>query len=151
MAIYDGNQLPESPTSKFQMVVSVAYTLLAFGLMGYGALAVLAAQEVISSELHATQYMRRLVRKRNAIVRGMLAFIPATFSLGHLYTSSMHNGSLYGASNVFYVAIFAFATSYLGGALKQVVADSSHMDTTKAVHEVLYFFCRYGAASTCSS
>lgn len=142
MAVYNGNQLPESPTSTFQMAVSVCYALQVFLFMSYGAVAVLSAQEVISTELQATQFMERLVRKHNAILRGMLTFIPATFSLGHLYTSSLHNGSLYSASNVFYVAIFAFATSYLGGALKQLVVNSTHMDTTKAVHEVLYFLCR---------
>ncbi|WIA20534.1 hypothetical protein OEZ85_004929 [Tetradesmus obliquus] len=72
----------------------------------------------------------------------MIAFIPATYALGHLYTSSLHNGSLYSASNVFYVAIFAFSTSYLRGAMQQVVNDSGHMDSTKAVYELLYFLTR---------
>jgi hypothetical protein len=124
------------------MAVSVVYTLLVFLLMGYGATAVLAAQNIISSELQAQEYMRRLVRKHNAVVRGMIAFIPATFSLTHLYTSSLHNGSLYSASNVLYLAVFGFATSYLGGAMQQVVADSNHMDSTKAVYELLYFLNR---------
>jgi uncharacterized membrane protein len=142
MAIYDGNHLPESPTAMLQMAVLVVYTLLVFLLMGYGAIAVLAAQNTISSELQAQEYMRRLVRKHNAVVRGMIAFIPATFSLAHLYTSSLHNGSLYSASNVLYLDVFGFATSHLGGAMQQVVADSNHMDSTKAVYELLYFLNR---------
>jgi hypothetical protein len=142
MAIYDGNQLPESPTSQFQLGVSILYTVQVLLFMSYGAVAVLAATEQISTELQATQYMRRLVRKHNAIVRGMIAFIPATFSLGHLYTSSLHNGSLYSASNAIYVILFAFATSYLGGAMQELVHNSTHMDTTKAVYEVLYLFTR---------
>jgi hypothetical protein len=142
MAIYSGNLLPVAPTSTFQMAVSVAYTLLVFLLLAHGAVAVFAAQEAIGTDLQATKFMQRLVRKHIMVLRGFLAFIPATFSLGHIYTSSLHNGTLYSASNVFYAAIFAFATSYLGGALNEVVKDSVHMDTTKAVYETLFFFCR---------
>jgi hypothetical protein len=142
MAIYDGNQLPESPTSMFQMVVSVFYALLVFLLMSYGAVGILAAQDALSLDMPATQYMRRLVRKHNAVVRGVIGFIPATFSLAHLYTSSLHNGSLYSASNVFYVAIFGFATSYLGAALKELIVNATQMDAIKAVYELLFFFTR---------
>jgi hypothetical protein len=140
MAFYDGNQLPESTPSMFQMVVSIFYTLLVCMLMGYGAVGVLAAQDALSLDMPAMQYMQRLVRKHNAVIRGVLGCIPATFSLTHLYTSSLHNGSLYSASNVFYVAIFGFATSYLGSALKELIANATHMDAIKAVYELLFFF-----------
>jgi hypothetical protein len=142
MAIYDGNQLPESPTSKFQMAVSVVYTLLVCMLMSYGAVGVLAAKDALSLDMPATQYMQRLVRKHNAVIRGVLGFIPATFSLTHLYTSSLHNGSLYSASNVFYVAIFGFAASYLGSALNELIANADQMNAIKAVYELLFFFSR---------
>jgi hypothetical protein len=110
--------------------------------MGYGAVGVLAAQDTLSLDMPATQYMQRLVRKHNAVIRGVIGFIPATYSLTHLYTSSLHNGSLYSASNVFYVAIFGFATNYLGNALKQLIDNATHMDAVKAVYELLFFCTR---------
>lgn len=111
-------------------------------LMSMGAFAVLSAQEALDTEMQATQYMERLIRKHNAVAGGLLAFIPATYTLVHLYSSSLHNGSLYSASNVFYVAIFAFAAKYLGWALQQLVENATHMDTTKAGYECLYMLSR---------
>lgn len=138
MGIYDGNQLPEAPTSQFQMAVSILYALFICIMMSLGGFAMLAAQHAVDQESHPNNYMCSLVRKHNAIVRGALAFIPATYSLVHLYTSGLHNGALYSAGNVVYAALLGFAAKYMGEVLNQLVEDSKHMDTIKAVYECCY-------------
>jgi hypothetical protein len=142
MGVYDGNQLPEQPTSKFQVAVSILYTLFVSATLSIGGFAVLAAQQKPDQEATANLYMRMLLVKHNAIAHGILAFIPATYSLTHLYTSSLHNGSLYSASNIFFVAVFGFAARYLGEALQALRDDSICIDTTKAVYECLYMLTR---------
>jgi hypothetical protein len=142
MGVYDGNQLPEQPTSKFQVAVSILYTLFVSATLSIGGFAVLAAQQKPDQEATANLYMRMLLVKHNAIAHGILAFIPATYSLTHLYTSSLHNGSLYSASNIFFVAVFGFAARYLGEALQALQDDSINIDTTKAVYECLYMLTR---------
>lgn len=142
MGVYDGDQLPEQPTSQFQMAVSILYTLFVTVTLSIGGFAVLAAQQKPDQEATANLYMRILLLKHNAIAHGILAFIPATYSLTHLYTSSLHNGSLYSASNIFFVAVFGFAARYLGEALQALRDDSISMDTTKAVYECLYMLTR---------
>lgn len=92
----------------------------------------------IGESQHPTEYMRDLVVKRNAIVHGLIAFIPATFTLAHLYTSSLHSSNLYNAGNIFLSALLAYSALFMGKTLQQLVVDSDRMDTTKAVYESLY-------------
>lgn len=156
MDLYDGNQLPENLTSNFQMLVSIWYTLMMVFFLSLGGFAAWATshrltrssdeekaadgpvQPAIGQSKHPSEYMSDLVRKRNAIVRGLLAFIPTAFSLAHLYTGSLHSSRNYGTGQVVYAALVAFAASYMGKTLQQLVLDSDHMDTTKAVYESLY-------------
>lgn len=154
MALYDGNQLPENPTSNFQLAVSLLYTLMMAFYMSMGAFAAWASQKRLAHApyeagaaegcaaagqlQHPTHYMSDLVHKRNAICRGLLAFIPATYSLVHLYTNSLHASNVYSAGNVVYAALVGYSAFFVGKTLQQLVADSDHMDTTKAVYESLY-------------
>lgn len=155
MSLYDGNQLPENPTSNFQLLVSMMYTLLMAFLLSLGGFAAWAtsrrlrrstnaqAEEgcecnSIGQSLNPTEYMHDLVQKRNAIVRGLLAFIPAVYSLAHLYANSLHSSANYSTGNIFFSALIAYSALYMGKTLQQLVADSDHMDTTKAVYESLY-------------
>lgn len=94
MGVYDGNQLPESPTSKFQMTVSILYALFVSVMMAIGAFAVLGVQQKPEKEVPVNLYMRLVLKKHNTVAHGILAFIPATYSLTHLYTNSLYNGSL---------------------------------------------------------
>lgn len=151
---HSGNQLPENPTSTFQLGVSLIYTLMVTFYMSLGGLAAWATQKRLTRNpndkddsctclgigqlQHPTHYMSDLVHKRNAICRGLLAFIPATFSLAHLYTSSLHSSSLYSAGNVIFAALMGYSAFYTGKTLQQLIIDSDHMDTTKAVYESLY-------------
>lgn len=153
--MYDGNQLPENLTSNLQLVVSLVYTRMVAFFLSLGGFAAWATskqltrpqdakggdgtiQLAIGQSRHPTEYMRELVQKRNAIIRGLLAFIPLVFSLAHLYTSSLHRSTIYGTGQVVYGALVAFAALYMGKTLQQLVLDSDHMDTTKAVYESLY-------------
>lgn len=155
MSLYDGNQLPENLTSNFQLLVSLVYTLMMVFFLCLGGFATWATsrqltrpqdakggdgttQLAIGQSRHPTEYMSELVQKRNAIVRGLMAFIPAVFSLVHLYTSSLHSSTIYGTGQVVYGALLAYAALYMGKTLQQLVLDSDHMDTTKAVYESLY-------------
>lgn len=155
MVLYDGNQLPENPTSNFQLVVSLLYTLMMTFYMSMGGFAAWASQTRLAHApyevgadgcgcsatgqlQHPTHYMSKLVHKRNAVCRGLLAFIPATYSLVHLYTNSLHSSSIYSAGNIVFAALLGYSAFFLGKTLQQLVADSDHMDTTKAVYESLY-------------
>lgn len=151
--LYDGNQLPENPTSNFQLLVSVLYTLMMTFYMSLGAFAAWATQKRLAPSAtgddscacstagllqHPTHYMSDLVHKRNSICRGLLAFIPAAYSLAHLYTSSLHSSSLYSAGNVIFAALLGYSAFFMGKTLQTLVSDSDRMDTTKAVYESLY-------------
>lgn len=146
--LYDGNQLPENPTSTFQLVVSMLYTLMVTFFFSMGGLAAWASSKRLTAPddggsttgqlQHPTHFMSDLVHKRNSICRGVLAFIPAAYSLAHLYTSSLHSSSLYSAGNVIFAALLAYSATYMGRILQTLVADSDRMDTTKAVYESLY-------------
>jgi hypothetical protein len=148
MALYDGNQLPENPTSVFQLVVSLMYTLMMLFNMSMGGFAAWATQKRLLSKgggslasgqsQHPTHYMSDLVHKRNTICRGLLAFIPAVFSLAHLYTSSLHSSRMYSAGNVVFAALLGYSAFFMGKTLQQLVVESDRMDTTKAVYESLY-------------
>jgi hypothetical protein len=111
-------------------------------MMAIGAFAVLGAQQKPEKEVPANKYMRLVLKKHNAVAHGILAFIPATYSLTHLYTNSLHNGSLYTASNIVYVAVFGFAAKYLGEALQALRDDAINLDTIKAVYECLFMLTR---------
>ena len=138
MALYDGNQLPESPTSTFQLVVSILYVLFVCMLFALGGIATFAAQQQVDSEVPAHVYMKKLLNQHNAVARGLLAFVPAVYCLTHLFTSTLHNGTLYSASNVVSLALFAFGAKYLGSAIVDLRQKGLHMDMFKAVYECLY-------------
>jgi hypothetical protein len=155
MALYDGNQLPESPTSTFQLLVSLMYALMMTFYMSMGGFAAWASNRQLAHSpcgkeadasscatmgqlQHPTHYMSDLLHKHNAISRGLLAFIPAVFSLAHLYTSSLHSSTLYSAGNVIFAALLGYSAFFMGKTLQQLVADADRMDTTKAVYESLY-------------
>jgi hypothetical protein len=142
MALYDGNQLPESPTSTFQLVVSILYVLFICMLFVLGGIATFVAQQPIDSETPAHVYMKKLLSQHNAVARGLLAFVPAVYCLTHLITSTLHNGNLYSASNVVFVALFAFGAKYLGTAIVDIRQKGAHMDMFKAVYECLYMLNR---------
>lgn len=153
MTLYDGNQLPENPTSTFQLLVSLLYALMMTFYMSLGGFAAWATHKqlahspcdkacegcpTIGQLQHPTHYASDLVHKHNAITRGLLAFIPAVFSLVHLYTSSLHSSTLYSAGNVIFAALLGYSAFFMGKTLHQLVADANRMDTTKAVYESLY-------------
>jgi hypothetical protein len=156
MSLYDGNQLPENPTSVFQLLVSLLYTVMMCFCMSMGGFAAWATQKQLtqpaadkggccsallasSGQLqHPTHYMSDLVHKRNSICRGLLAFIPAAYSLAHLYASTLHSSSLYSSSNIIFGALLGYSAFFMGKTLQQLVLDSDHMDTTNAVYETLY-------------
>lgn len=155
MALYDGNQLPENPTSTFQLLVSLLYALMMTFYMSLGGFAAWATNKqlahspcdkacegctTIGQLQHPTHYASDLVHKHNAITRGLLAFIPAVFSLAHLYTSSLHSSTLYSAGNVIFAALLGYSAFFMGKTLHQLVGDADRMDTTKAVYESLYMF-----------
>lgn len=54
MGVYNDNQLPESPTTQFQMAVSILYTLFVSVMLGNGAFPVLAAQHKPDKEAPAS-------------------------------------------------------------------------------------------------
>jgi hypothetical protein len=143
MTVYDGNQLPEAPTSVFQMVVSGVLHSLCFNSDGYGGLCCAsctkeAGQRASWQPLHAAAD-----QQAQECGKGPASIHPiGLLTLSHLYTSSLHNGSLYSASNIFYVAVFGFSAQYLGKAFIELVDDSIHMDSIKAVYECLYMLAR---------
>eukprot|EP00775_Hariotina_reticulata_P004295 gene4295-4547_t len=154
--LYDGNQLPENPTSNLQLLVSLMYTLMMTLYMSLGGFAAWATQKRLilspcdsggaeskcSSPVghlqHPTNYMSDLIRKRNAVCGGLLSFIPAVYSLVHLYTSSLHSSNLYSAGDVILAALLGYSAFFLGQTLQTLVAELDRMDTTKAVYESLY-------------
>jgi hypothetical protein len=147
---YDGSLLPRLPASALQLVVSCLYTMFAFVIMGLGAFAV-SAQQKLDMDLPPNDFLQRLLWKHKALTLGMLAFIPATFSLVHLYTNSLHNFNLYNATNIVFAAVLSFGAKYLSEAMQQLVEECCHMDTLKAIYETLFMCCkRAECVSTCS-
>ena len=135
---YAGNLLPTLHTSMFQWWVSLVYAVFTCCIFLLGALAVASAQKDLNREIPPHRYMRLLVRKHNAIVHGVLVFIPACYCVAHLFTTSLHNGNLFSSSQVILVAILGFAAQYLGQTLTQLVRDSDAMDVKKVAYESLY-------------
>jgi hypothetical protein len=138
---YDGSILPHVPASILQLCVSCIYTTFVFAIMGLGAFAV-SSQQKLDLDLPPNVFMQRLLWKHHGLMLGMLAFIPATFSLVHLYTNSMHNYNLYSATNIVFAAVLSFGAKYLSGSMQQLVEESCHMDTLKAIYETLFMCCR---------
>lgn len=138
---YDGSILPRLPASVLQIVVSCLYTMFVFFIVGLGAFAV-SAQQNLDLELPPNDFMQRLLWKHKALTLGMLAFIPATFSLVHLFTNSLHNFNLYNATNIVFAAVLSFGAKYLSEAMQQLVEECCHMDTLKAIYETLFMCCK---------
>ena len=137
-SLYDGNQLPERVSSLFQLVVSILYAFYVCTIMSLGAVALLISPQKLDRELEPPRYMQSLVTKHNIIVHGALALIPAVYAFTHLYTSCLHNGQLYTASNIVLAVVLGFGAKYLGAALQELADEELHMDAIKAVYESLY-------------
>lgn len=135
--IYDGSLLPLVPASTLQVFVSWLYATFVFVVMGMGAFAV-SAQQKLDLDSPPNIFMQRLLWKRHALGLGILAFIPATFSMVHLFTNSLHNFSIYNATNIVFVAVLSYGAKYLSEAMQQCMDESAHMDTYKAAYESLY-------------
>jgi hypothetical protein len=135
--IYDGSLLPLVPASTLQVLVSWLYATFVFVVMGVGAFAV-SVQQKLDLDSPPNIFMQRLLWKRHALGLGILAFIPATFSLVHLFTSSLHNFNIYNATNIVFAAVLLYGAKYLSEAMQQCMDESAHMDTYKAVYESLY-------------
>jgi hypothetical protein len=141
--VYDGSLLPSVPASQLQLLASLLYATFVLVVMGMGAFAV-SAQQKLDLDLRPHVFLHRLLLKRHALGLGILAFIPATFSLVHLFTSSLHNYNIYNATNIVFAAVLSYGAKYLSEAMQQCMEESTHMDTCKAVYETLYM-CAYRA------
>jgi hypothetical protein len=141
--VYDGNQLPEELRDGWELAVCVVYALYVCVILSLAGYSMLSRSWVVEREAPPHMFMEQLMMKHNAAVYGALAFVPATYILVHLYTSSLHNGQLYTASNVALGALLGLGASYMGTALAGLLEDAKHMDAIKAVYETLYLcaFC----------